>query len=89
MFYFSFELEFRLSRNDVAIAFVNAILCPDGSDPVEISLSELQKRVENQINLLKPKQNISFETRTGMRNWKTNRRLQCDFYLKRLLKRNP
>ena len=32
---------------------------------MEISLSELQKRVENQINLLKPKQNISFETFAG------------------------
>ena len=66
MFYFSFELEFRLSRNDVAIAFVNAILCPDGSDPVEISLSELQKRFDNQINFLKPKQNISFENLLGI-----------------------
>lgn len=33
---------------------------------MEISLSELQRRVENQINLLKPKQNVSFETFAGL-----------------------
>lgn len=58
MFLFSFELEFRLSRNDVAIAFVNAILCPDGSDPVEISLSELQRR--SKIRLICSSQNRMF-----------------------------
>lgn len=33
---------------------------------MEISLSELQRRVENQINLLKPKQHVSFETFAGL-----------------------
>lgn len=58
--------EFRLSRNEVAIGFVNAILCPDGSGPVKgIPLLDLQQRVENQINLLQPGKHISFEDFAG------------------------
>lgn len=60
------KIEFRLSRNEVAIGFVNAILCPDGSGPVKgLPLLDLQQRVENQINLLQPGKHISFEDFAG------------------------
>lgn len=60
------KIEFWLSRNEVAIGFVNAILCPDGSGPVKgIPLLDLQQRVENQINLLQPGKHISFEDFAG------------------------
>lgn len=58
--------EFRLSRNEVAIGSVNAILCPDGCGPVKgMQLLDLQQRVENQINLLQPGKHISFEDFAG------------------------
>lgn len=43
MCFIQLKIEFRLSRNEVAIGFVNAILCPDGSGPVKgIPLLDLQ-----------------------------------------------
>lgn len=64
--FFLLKIEFRLSRNEVAIGFVNAILCPDGCGPVKgMPLLDLQQRVENQINLLQPGKHISFEDFAG------------------------
>lgn len=64
--FFLLKIEFRLSRNEVAIGFVNAILCPDGCGPVKgMPMLDLQQRVENQINLLQPGKHISFEDFAG------------------------